>query len=226
MSLYVPDEGRNHFLVLTTDDVTKFQVNSRKILKWSSFSLTNIFTLKPILDYWYRAFVTTEKTYEKHKDLFEHLKDMDKNVYILNKEQKINKLMSNFSRNTRYWYKRARVVKRGEPYYECSSKGDKRFSPFYAKVDGKSIEEWYQVDIKGYKSIKDGKGKPPKKEINEEDLYYKYLKLWSKYFLFNKELLKELKEKAKGKTITDMFGIGKINQARALCDICNYGLFE
>ena len=100
MSLYVPDEGRNHFLVLTTDDVTKFQVNSRKILKWSSFSLTNIFTLKPILDYWYRAFVTTEKTYEKHKDLFEHLKDMDKNVYILNKEQKINKWIKDKQKTT------------------------------------------------------------------------------------------------------------------------------
>lgn len=30
------------------------------------------------------------------------------------------------------------------PYIECSSKGDKRFSAFYARVNGKSIEEQYQ----------------------------------------------------------------------------------
>ena len=226
MSLYVPDSGYNHFLAITDEDITKFMVESKQMLKWSSFSITNSIKLIPKIDYWKRAYVTTEKWYNKYKDLFEHLKNMDKNVYVLNEEQKINRNLSKFARNTNYWYKWKRRVNRGEPYFECSSKGDRRFSPFYAVVDGKSIEEWYQVVLKGYSSIQEGKGKPPKKKISKEDLYYEYLKLWSKYFLDNPELLEELKSKAKGKVITDMFAISEINQARALCDICNYGLFE
>ena len=35
--------------------------------------------------------------------------------------------------------------------YECSSKGDKRFSAFTARLpDGRTIEEHYQCDIKSY----------------------------------------------------------------------------
>jgi len=34
-------------------------------------------------------------------------------------------------------------------------------------------------------------------------------------------LLEEIKEKAKDKTITDMFGVTPINQARAICYILN-----
>ncbi len=30
------------------------------------------------------------------------------------------------------------------PFLECSSRGDKRFSAFYAKVNGRTIEEQYQ----------------------------------------------------------------------------------
>lgn len=40
------------------------------------------------------------------------------------------------------------MIKHGEsPYLECSSKGDKRFSAFYARLQnnlGRSIEEIYQ----------------------------------------------------------------------------------
>lgn len=31
------------------------------------------------------------------------------------------------------------------PFLECSSKGDKRFSAFYAQVNGNSIEDQYQA---------------------------------------------------------------------------------
>lgn len=69
-------------------------------------------------------------------------------------------------------YKWARRVSRGEPYYEVSSKGDKRFSAFYAKLsDGRSIEEAYQLDIKGYRKLGNnpmlGKGKPPMIPTND-----------------------------------------------------------
>ena len=119
----------------------------------------------------------------------------------------------------------SRRVKRGEPYYECSSKGDKRFSAIFAKIDDKSIEEIYQLDIKGYrgevKHWKDAKGKEPK-NITYEEAYNQYLKLWIKYFNNNPKLYFKIREKAKNKTITDMFGITPINQARAICDILNH----
>ena len=57
-----------------------------------------------------------------------------------------------------YW---ARRDKNG---YEVSSKGDKRFSALYARMlDGRTIEEHYQCDVKGYDvggtNWKLGKGK-------------------------------------------------------------------
>ena len=119
----------------------------------------------------------------------------------------------------------SRRVKRGEPYYECSSKGDKRFSAIFAKINGKSIEEIYQLDIKGYRGEvnhwKEAKGKEPK-HITYEEAYKEYLKLWVEYFNNNPELYFEIREKSKDKTITDMFGITPINQARAICDILNH----
>lgn len=49
--------------------------------------------------------------------------------------------------------------------YEVSSKGDKRFSALHARLNnGKTIEEIYQLYIKGYRSVTEsfmeGKGKP------------------------------------------------------------------
>ena len=50
--------------------------------------------------------------------------------------------------------------------YEVSSQGDKRFSALFAKLkDGRTIEEAYQLDVKGYRqqsnNWKEGKGKAP-----------------------------------------------------------------
>ena len=51
--------------------------------------------------------------------------------------------------------------------YQCSSKGDTRYSAFFAKLeDGRSIEQHFQCDTKQYDpggtNWKLGKGKPPK----------------------------------------------------------------
>lgn len=67
------------------------------------------------------------------------------------------------------------MIKVGEsPFLECSSKGDKRFSAFYArlKLFNKTIEELYQSskifeDGTTNLSIKDAKGR---KAINHEEL--------------------------------------------------------
>ncbi len=106
--------------------------------------------------------------------------------------------------------------------YECSSKGDKRFSAFYAKLDdGRSIEEHYQCDVKGYDvggtNWRLGKGRKP---IRNVDLWEEYKKLWVKYFELNPSLITVLK--ALNKTVfTDMFATTPINQARAIAEILN-----
>lgn len=97
-----------------------------------------------------------------------------------------------------------------EPYLECSSKGDKRFSAFYATVDGASIESLYQA----YKKFQDGttgldwrsaKGKKPV-NINECRKYYS--ELWDAYIKNHPELHQVLIE-ASG--LSDIFG--KANSA-------------
>jgi len=108
------------------------------------------------------------------------------------------------------------------PGYEVSSKGDKRFSAFFARLhDGKSIEYHYQVSVKGYPSISEGKGKPPLDP--SVDLWEEYLKLWKEWAKQNPELIDELKLVLPqfDYTLTDMFATSKVNQARALVTILN-----
>lgn len=87
-----------------------------------------------------------------------------------------------------------------EPYLECSSKGDKRFSAFYARVEYegvvKSIEDHYQA----YKVFEDGstgldwrqaKGRTA---INAHFCRLFYKRLWDWYFEKNPDLLDVIKE--------------------------------
>lgn len=92
-----------------------------------------------------------------------------------------------------------------EPFLECSSKGDRRFSAFYARVEGKSIEEQYQAfkifeDGSSGLSWKQAKGKKP---VNIKEARKLYSKLWDKYFQENSELLEVIK---KYNGFTDIFG--------------------
>lgn len=110
------------------------------------------------------------------------------------------------------------------PYLECSSKGDKRFSAFYARVrayDHKTIEELFQ----GYKvfedgttglSIKEAKGR---KAVNYKEASVFYDRLWSTYIEENPEFLQVLKH-ASG--LSDVFGQpGHACQATSLWNIRN-----
>lgn len=119
--------------------------------------------------------------------------------------------------------------------------GDSRFSALNAKfkpgtiIDGvdvsdKTIEYVYQNIIK-----KSGKGKAPSKdsklyneslntkEERENFSYYEgYLPLWQEWARQNPELIEELREKSKGRVLTDRFANKtKVSQARALADILN-----
>ncbi len=86
-----------------------------------------------------------------------------------------------------------------EPFLECSSKGDNRFSAFYTRIkrrNNKTIEELYQsrkmfTDGNSNLSIKEAKGKKP---INIEDCQQFYRLLWNEYISENLELLDVIKQ--------------------------------
>lgn len=134
-------------------------------------------------------------------------------------------------------FKWARTAENG---YEVSTRGDKRFSALVATfkkgtvidgvdVGGRTIEDVYQSVIK-----KSRKGQAPSKEsrlYNEslktkeerEDFSYTegYLPLWQEWARQNPELIEELREKVKGKVLTDQFANTRVSQARALAEILN-----
>ena len=95
------------------------------------------------------------------------------------------------------------MLKFGEPpYLECSSRGDSRFSAFYARIryrNSRSIEDLYQarkifiengVEITGL-SPKEAKGRKP---INVEDCRSFYRQLWREYIQENPELLDVIRQ--------------------------------
>lgn len=98
------------------------------------------------------------------------------------------------------------MIRHGEaPYLECSSKGDKRFSAFYAVLNGRTIEEIYQAskvfeDGRTGLTWKEAKGK---KAVNQEECSRLYASLWDQYIEANPKLLDVLKE-ASG--LSDIFG--------------------
>lgn len=120
-------------------------------------------------------------------------------------------------------FKWARKSKNG---YEVSSKGDKRYSAFWARLkDGRTIEQVFQCDVKGYDpggtNWKLGKGKPPLDK--NVDLWEKYLELWREWASIHPELIEELRVVVclKNFTLTDMFASTSVNQAHALATILN-----
>ena len=108
--------------------------------------------------------------------------------------------------------------------YECSSRGDARFSAFNARMpDGRTIEQHYQCDVKGYQpggtNWRLGKGKPPLRQV---DLWGEYLALWRVWAEHNLPLMRELYVAAKSTGIlSDRFATTDVNQARALATILN-----
>ena len=109
--------------------------------------------------------------------------------------------------------------------YEVSSKGDRRFSALYARLqDGRTIEEAYQLDVKGYRRKGNdwrlGKGKPPLIPMSKEQYYVEYLRIWLLWARENRPLMRELNAKRiQFGGLVDSFARTPINQARALTDI-------
>lgn len=114
------------------------------------------------------------------------------------------------------------MIRHGEaPFLECSSRGDKRFSAFFARVNGRSIEEQYQAakvfeDGKTGLGWREAKGRKP---VNAEAVATLYSALWDQYIAEHPELLKVL-QAATG--LSDMFGQpGHVCQATELWRIRN-----
>lgn len=114
------------------------------------------------------------------------------------------------------------MIRHGQaPYLECSSHGDKRFSAFYARVNGRSIEEQFQAA----KVFEDGstglhwKAAKGRAAINQTEVNGLYEKLWRQYIQENPELLGVLLS-ATG--LSDKFGQpGHMCQATILWTIRN-----
>lgn len=119
----------------------------------------------------------------------------------------------------------SRFAKKGEGY-ELSSHGDKRFSALFCRLkDGRTIEQAYQLDVKGYRVEGDdwrlGKGKPALNGKSYDQLWDGYMDLWRQYTSENPLLLEDLRQKAAGKVLTDKFASSPVSQARALAEILN-----
>jgi len=109
------------------------------------------------------------------------------------------------------------MIRHGKaPFLEASSKGDKRFSAFYAKVNGKSIEERYQAakifeDGSSGLGWREAKGK---RAINQVAVSELYSELWDTYINQHPELHDVLRNVT---GISDMFGqVGHVCQATEL----------
>jgi hypothetical protein len=117
--------------------------------------------------------------------------------------------------------------------YEVSTKGDKRFSAFNARIkslNNLSIETLYQCTNeygKGHDPVgldwRKGKGKPPINGKSKEQLYSDYKSLWSLWMSENTDLVFELKDLASeyNCVLSDCFASTPINQARALSELLN-----
>lgn len=111
--------------------------------------------------------------------------------------------------------------------YECSSQGDVRFSALFARMpDGRTIEEHYQCDVKGYqpggRNWRLGKGKPAAEGVTV-DLWPAYLALWQRWAEDHPEHMADLARHGEdhGFVLRDRFATGPINQAHALAELLN-----
>ena len=121
------------------------------------------------------------------------------------------------------------VGKRYANGYEVSSKGDTRFSALRAKLfDGRTVEEVYQLDVKGYRADFNNwrwaKGKPSKIEYTLREQQNLYTTIWWKYMQEQKDATRDLilrMQEQETIVLTDMFANGNISQAYSISEILN-----
>ena len=72
-----------------------------------------------------------------------------------------------------------------------------------------------------YSTKSKGSAALTKEDLENISYYIGYLPLWKEWAKQNPDLIEELREKSKGKTLTDMFAKTRVSQARALAEILN-----
>jgi hypothetical protein len=98
--------------------------------------------------------------------------------------------------------------------------------------DNRTIEQWYQCDIKGYDpggiDWKLGKGKPALIPYKGDSQWQMYLGLWRVWSIHNSDLVISLFQKLVNHedTLTDQFATSDINQAKAMATIINEWVLE
>jgi hypothetical protein len=117
----------------------------------------------------------------------------------------------------------------GQPSFEVSTKAEpagRAYSAFNARIKGrgnKSIEDLYQIDVKGGEKISPGrytkKGSAYDGPLSHDELYGEYKNLWREFFAENPDKLTEIAELTRGKKITDQFASSDISQARVIHEI-------
>ena len=107
------------------------------------------------------------------------------------------------------------------PFLECSSAGDKRFSAFWAKIDGVSIEEAYQA----FKVFDDGstnlhwREAKGRRAVNQKQAAEFYEAMWREYMSQNPEFYEVL---ASATGLSDIYGQkGHVCQATVLWKLRN-----
>lgn len=107
------------------------------------------------------------------------------------------------------------------PFLECSSAGDKRFSAFWAKIDGVSIEEAYQA----FKVFDDGstdlhwREAKGRRAVNQKQAAEFYEAMWREYMSQNPEFYDVL---ASATGLSDIYGQkGHVCQATVLWKLRN-----
>ena len=102
-----------------------------------------------------------------------------------------------------------RTEKSGEPSWIAEGFGERLPKDLYHKLYGiySGLVD-YNIEIT---------------DADKEDFsyYVGYLPLWQEWARQNPELIEELREKSKGKVLTDKFANTRVSQARALADILN-----
>jgi len=92
------------------------------------------------------------------------------------------------------------------PFLECSSRGDTRFSAFFARLsNGRTIEAMYQAakvfeDGSTNLGVREAKGK---KAVNMPEVSKRYSELWDQYFKENPDLIPVI---IRASGISDIFG--------------------
>lgn len=108
--------------------------------------------------------------------------------------------------------------------YECSTAGDRRFSPLFARLsDGRLIVDAHEVHLRVDRlrgsDWRLGKGK---RALNPRaDLWQSYLSLWAQWAQENPALMLDLARRARYGMLTDQFARTGISQARALAHLLN-----